>query len=197
MISTFTALFDANVLVGIRLKSLLLFQAQTGVFRARWSNDIHDEWIRAVQKVHPDVDPARLRRQREMMDRSVLDCVVTGYETLIPTLDLPDPDDRHVLAAAIVGKASVIVTFNESDFPPVSLAPYGIERMHPDCFLLDLDSVDPAEFMEAVGWDFSHYVKRPLTVDEYLADLTKAGIPRTAERIRARRVILDGLSENP
>ena len=54
-------------------------------------------------------------------------CLISDYEEIIPTLKLPDPDDRHVLAAAIVGQADLIITFNLDDFPPDELEPFGIE----------------------------------------------------------------------
>jgi hypothetical protein len=69
------------------------------------------------------------------MDRAVPDCLVTGYEPLIEGLTLPDPNDRHILAAAIRCGAQIIVTLNLKDFPADVLDPYGVEAMHPDEFL--------------------------------------------------------------
>jgi len=63
---------------------------------------------------------------------------VTDYEPLIPGLDLPDKDDRHVLAAAIASSATAVVIFNRRDFPPSALARYGVESVHPDVFLCRL-----------------------------------------------------------
>jgi hypothetical protein len=105
-VSGFTAIFDACVLYPAPLRDLLLSLAQTELFRARWTNDIHEEWIRSVLKDRPDLAP-NLQRTRELMDTAVPDCLVTGYQSLIDSLKLPDPQDRHVLAAAIVGRASV------------------------------------------------------------------------------------------
>lgn len=105
MISTFTAFLDANVLYGARLRSLVLFLAQTKLFRARWSDRVHDEWIGNLLQNRPDLKPADLARTRQMMDESVLDALVTGYAPLVDAMVLPDPDDRHVLAAAVVCKA--------------------------------------------------------------------------------------------
>ena len=68
--------------------------ALTEVFRARWTNEIHDEWIRNVLANRPDISPGNLARCRELMDSHVPDCLITGYETLISGLNLPDPDDR-------------------------------------------------------------------------------------------------------
>ena len=76
------------------------------------------------------------------MDASVPDALVTGYEDLIPALTLPDPDDRHVLAAAIRCGASAIVTFNEKYFPTDALSKYGVHTRHPDDFIMDVDGLN-------------------------------------------------------
>lgn len=191
MISTFTAFFDANVFYGARLRSLVLFLAQTKLFRARWSDRVHDEWIRNLLQKRPDLQPADLARTRQLMDASVLDALVTGYEPLIDAMVLPDPDDRHVLAAAVVCKASCIVTFNVSDFPPDRLAPYGLHAVHPDDFLLDVESIDPAAFADAVREDLDHYRAPSLELPEYVVALRKAGVPRIAVQIGKLAPILE------
>ena len=191
MISTFTAFFDANVFYGARLRSHILFLAQTKLFRARWSDRVHDEWIRNLLEKRPSLQRADLMRTRQLMDAAVLDALVTGYEPLINAMDLPDPDDRHVLAAAVVCKASCIVTFNISDFPEESLAPYGLHAVHPDDFLRDVESVDPAAFADAVWQDLDHYRAPPLDLPEYVVALRKAGVPRIAEQISKLAPILE------
>ncbi|EMI40828.1 PIN domain-containing protein [Rhodopirellula sp. SWK7] len=99
------------------LRDLLMQLALTGQFRARWSSMIHDEWTRNVPKVRPDLTAEQLSRTRRLMDSNVLDALVTGFEPLIDALDLPDPDDRHVLAAVIRCGANAIVTHNLKDYP--------------------------------------------------------------------------------
>ena len=94
----------------------------SGRFRARWSPRIHDEWKRNLLINRPDLTSAQLDRTSGLMDQAIPDGLVTGHEALIAGLTLPDPDDRHVLAAAIRCNASVIVTFNEKDFPEAALA---------------------------------------------------------------------------
>jgi predicted nucleic acid-binding protein len=131
MISTFTALFDSSVLFGIRLTSLLMELAMSGLFRPRWSNDIHREWMKAVSEQR-GIPIEKLQSRREAMDGAVLDCCVSGYEDLIGALTLPDPNDRHVLAAAITCGADVIVTFDLKHFPTEVLDKYGIHIKHPD-----------------------------------------------------------------
>jgi hypothetical protein len=100
MISTFTALLDSNVLYGARMRSLLMELAMSGLFRARWSPDINQEWMEAVRK-KTGIELDKLKYVADCMEHAVPDGLVSGYKTLIPALTLPDPDDRHVLAAAI------------------------------------------------------------------------------------------------
>jgi predicted nucleic acid-binding protein len=192
VISTFTAIFDANVFFGARLRSLIMELAQTGLFRARWTNAIHDEWMRNLAKKR-GIDVERLHRTRDAMNAAVLDCLVTGYEPLIGVLSLPDTDDRHVLAAAIRGNASAIVTFNEKDFPKDVLEKYGIHCVHPDDFLLDLHSLYISHFAAAIVRDLSHYKNPPISLDSYIGDLEAAGVPKTAAQIKELAVLIESV----
>src|SRR5438270_12260865 len=133
-----TAVYDANILYPAPLRDLFIRLAQTGLVRARWTEAIHDEWVRNVLKDNPTLSPDRLARTRTLMNEAVRDCLVTGYEDLIESLSHPDPDDRHVLAAAIRAGAAVIVTYNLKDFPAETLARFDIEAQHPDDFLVSL-----------------------------------------------------------
>ena len=141
--SPFTAVYDACVLYPAPLRDFLMWLGLSGRFRARWSQAIHEEWKRNLLINRPDTTLVQVDRTSDLMDRAIPDGLVEGYEALVVGLTLPDPNDRHVLAAAIRCGASVIVTFNERDFPNDLLAPYGIESQHPDEFvdnLLDLDA---------------------------------------------------------
>ena len=124
--ANFVALFDACVLYPAQLRDLLLRVAISDLFKARWTDQIHDEWIRNLLENRPDIAPERLARTRELMNASVPDCLVTEYEPFIQQLTLPDQDDRHVLAAAIRCQAGVIVTLNLRDFPEDVVSDYGI-----------------------------------------------------------------------
>ena len=191
MISTFTAFFDANVFYGTWLRSLIMQLAQTKMFRARWSAEIHNEWIRNLLQKRPDLDRNAIENISRLMDRAVLDALVIGYEPLIPALNLPDANDRHVLAAAITCRASCIVTFNLADFPLSVLEPFGLHAVHPDKFLLDVESLSPSEFASAVKDDLGHYIAPPKSVAEYADALRRAGIPQTAAHIEKLSVMLD------
>lgn len=115
--SHFTVVYDACVLYPAPLRDLLMRLALTDLYRARWTDRIHDEWMHSVLKQRPDLKREDLERTRELMNAHVRDCLVTGFEYLIPVVELPDPDDRHVVAAAIHAGADLIVTFNLQDFP--------------------------------------------------------------------------------
>ena len=114
------AFHDASVLYPAPLRDLLLELAVSDLYRARWSARVHDEWTRALLRSRPDLTAARLERTRRLMDSHVHDVLVTGFEDLVPSLELPDPSDRHVLAAAIRAEADIIVTANLKDFPASS-----------------------------------------------------------------------------
>jgi len=126
------AVLDACILYPPALRDLFMWLAAAIVYQPRWTEAIHAEWIRNVLADNPETTLAQLERTRRLMDRINEECLVTGYEKHIPALILPDPDDRHVLAAAIVSKASIIVTFNLSDFPPSALKPHRIRAVHPE-----------------------------------------------------------------
>lgn len=111
------------------LRDLLLRLAVVDVFAARWTERIHNEWIRNVLKNRTDISPEQLERTRTLMNANVRDCLVSDYEKLESGLSLPDEDDRHVLAAAIQCGAQAIVTFNLKDFPSDELEKYGVEAI--------------------------------------------------------------------
>lgn len=111
------ALYDACVLYPAPLRDLLMHLAVTDLFRARWTEAIHEEWIRNLLRDRPDLTRDKLERTRDLMNAHVRDCLVIGYESLIPALTLPDPEDRHVRAAAVRCGADVIVTFNPEALP--------------------------------------------------------------------------------
>jgi len=181
--SSYTALFDANVLYPAPVRDILMQLAVTDLFRAKWTADIHEEWITALLRSQPHRRRADLDRTRSLMDAAVRDCLVTGYQHLVASLALPDPDDRHVLAAAIVGRCQVIVTRNLKDFPDPALAPYGIQAEHPDEFLSNHLSLAPGVFCDAVRKVRARLRKPPLSVTEYLEVLKQHGLVATASEL--------------
>nr|WP_210240351.1 PIN domain-containing protein [Amaricoccus solimangrovi] len=164
--------------------------AQTKLFRARWSDLVHDEWIENLLANRPDLAREQLARTRSLMNAAVPDCLVEGFEALVGGIVLPDEDDRHVVAAAIMTRANVIVTFNEADFPREALEVFRLHTRHPDDFLMDLFSLAPREFTAAVIADFTHYRAPPLSFSDYLAALAKAGVPNLAKNLEGIAVLV-------
>lgn len=185
--SRYTAIYDAFVLYPAPLRDLLLELALTDLFKARWSNQIHDEWMRNLLKNRPDLTLQQLEQTRDLMNANIRDCLVEGFESLEETIHLPDPDDRHVVAAAIKGRADVIVTFNLTDFPSSILESWEIEAQHPDEFLGNLIDLAPEQVVQAVRVCRLRLKKPPRTVDEYLDVLARQGLPESTTMLRRIR----------
>lgn len=182
--AAFIVFYDANVLYPAELRNFLMHLALIGVFRAKWSAEVHEEWTRNLLINRPDLTRAQLERTRQLMDKAAPDALVTGYEHLIPRLVLPDPNDRHVLAAAIRAGASVIVTCNLGDFPPHVLGEFDIEAQHPDDFILRLLDVVPGLVVEAAENHRQSLKNPPKSVTEYISTLESQGLIQTASALR-------------
>jgi predicted nucleic acid-binding protein len=189
-LSDFRVVYDANVLYPAPLRDLLMHQALTGLFRAKWTEEIHQEWMRNVLANRPDLTLGQLERTRDLMNRAVPDCLVQGYEPLIAALTLPDPDDRHVLAAAIRAGADAIITFNRKDFPKAVLKGYGLEALHPDDFLLDLLDLDTPRVLGAVKNQRAGLRNPPKTVEELLELLKLQGLNRSVAVLEPYKDVL-------
>jgi predicted nucleic acid-binding protein len=188
MASNPAVVYDACVLYPAPLRDFLVQLATTGIVRAKWTNLIHDEWIRNLLVKRPDVKAEQLDRVRRLMNKSVQDSLVTDFESLIPSLELPDPDDCHVLAAAIAAEADVIVTFNLKDFPARVLAEYGMKAQHPDIFISELIDRNPLEVMQAIAIIRSRLKNPPQTFESYMETLLKQELIVTVSLLRDLQV---------
>jgi predicted nucleic acid-binding protein len=178
------AFLDACVLYPALLRNILMHLAVADLFRARWSDRVHDEWIAALLKARPDLTRERLARIRTLMEAHTGNALVSGYEHLIARLWLPDPDDRHVLAAAIHCGATVIVTANLRDFPPATLAGHGVTVQHPDAFLLDRFASNPADVLNAIRTLRLDLKNPPRTVVELLSLMERQNLAASAAALR-------------
>lgn len=181
--SRYTAILDANVLYPQLLRDTLLSLAVERLYHARWSATIHDEWTRNLAKDRPDL-AAKLPAVIALMNASVPDCLVTNYEQLASSIELPDADDRHVVAAAIVGHADAIVTFNIKDFPEAVLQPYGIEVQHPDEFVMNQLQLQKIPALSAIKKMRSRWTNPVRPAEELIAAFEKRGLPLTADLLR-------------
>lgn len=156
----------------------------TDLFRAKWSENIHDEWIRNLLLKKPELKKEQLERTRDLMNAHVRDCLVSGYESLIDDLELPDPNDRHVLAAAIHSKASIIVTYNLKDFPKEETSKYDIEAQHPDDFISQFFEDSSSNICVAIKRLRSNLKNPPIDGEKYLEILARQSLPKTVSKLK-------------
>jgi len=178
------AVYDSCVLYPAPLRDLLMHLAMTDLFKAKWSEVIHEEWTRNVLKNRSDLTREQLQRTCKLMNFRIRDCLVIGYESLIESVTLPDQNDRHVLAAAIHSSASVIVTYNLKDFPAKETSKYGIEAQHPDDFISQFLDIASGIICGAVKRLRNNLKNPPINPERYLEILARQSLPKTVSRLR-------------
>lgn len=176
----YRALLDACVLVPVSLADTMLRVAEKGLYRPLWSDRILVEAQDAIAEIRPGVDAAK---RFAVMRQAFSDALITGWEGREVGISLPDPDDRHVVAAAIHGGAHAIVTANLADFPSAALHPLGLEAVHPDDFLLDHLDLSPAAIAQVFIEQAADTRRPPLTRQELATILGRAGVPRFADEV--------------
>jgi PIN domain len=158
----------------------LLRVAEKGLYRPLWSERILTEAQEAIEEIHPSIDVSkRFASMREAFG----DAMVTGWEELEPGIQLPDADDRHVVAAAVRGGADAIITANLADLPAAVLSPLGLEAVHPDNFLLDQLDLSPPTILQVIREQAVHTKKPPLTPRDLVTLLSRAGVPGFADEL--------------
>lgn len=179
----YTAVLDANVLYPALLRDILLSLAHADLYSAKWTAHIRAEWTRSLLRDRPTM-ATQIQLAADAMEEAIADCLVTGYEHLIEGLTLPDPDDRHVLAAAIAGHADAIVTRNGKDFPPDVMDAFGIELQTPDEFVLNQIMLRGATAISAIKAMRERWDRPQVTALALLDLLEKRGLPQTAAHLR-------------
>jgi predicted nucleic acid-binding protein len=182
-VARYTAVLDACVLVPIALADTLLRVAERGLYRPLWSQRILGETADAILEIHPDLSSVAVARRLDAMNRSFEDALVEGWEDVEPPLALPDPDDRHVVATAIRGRADTIVTSNVRDYPEDVLEPLGIAAIDPDSFLLDQLDLAPRTVLEVIREQAAHTTRPSLTPTDLVARLARCGVSSFADDV--------------
>jgi predicted nucleic acid-binding protein len=178
----YTAVLDANVLYPALLRNVLLSLADADLYSAKWSVHIRDEWTRSLLRNKPGME-AQISAAARAMEEAIPDCLVSGYEHLIEGLQLPDPEDRHVLAAAIAGHADAIVTWNEKDFPREILDPFGIEIQTPDEFVLNQLMLEKVTALAALKRMRERLARPQYDAQALVALMEKRGLAQTAAHL--------------
>lgn len=176
----FVALLDANVLYPAALRDTLLRLAETGFYRPVWSERILEEMQGAILRRYPDLTEEQLGPTLEAMRTAFPDAAVSGYAALVPAME-NHPDDQHVLAAAVVGRADVLVTSNVRHFPASVCDPFGIEVQTPDEFLVHLFHLDPEGAVEVLEGQAADKQRPPMTLDDLLETLDRSVSELVAE----------------
>ncbi len=181
----FTALIDANALVPVLQRNLILSFAGAGCYRPRWSSKILDEVERTLERIVPSIDAEKARAQRLAIERAFPEGAVDGWEPLKAAFASGrDPNDAHVTAAAMRCGAAVIVTANLKDFAPEFLAPFDMEAVAPDDFLADAIDLDQERAVAVVS-AMRNRLKRPeLTAETLLTKMDDLGLSQTAALLR-------------
>ncbi|WP_295015394.1 PIN domain-containing protein [uncultured Micrococcus sp.] len=183
----FSAVLDACVLVPIAQADTLLYMAEAGLYRPLWSKRILEETIRALETIHPDMKESGAARHRTaVMNQAFDDACVEGWEELLSAISLPDENDRHVVAAAIQGRADLIVTANLKDFPEDVLGQFNLEAQHPDEFFVNQLDLDAGQVMRSLQVQAAATRNPALTVADILASLERCDAWRFAEAARAQ-----------
>jgi predicted nucleic acid-binding protein len=176
--------YDACVLYPFHLRNLLIELAIHDLVAARWTDAIHDEWIRNLAATR-GIPHARLVTTRDLMKAVLPDADIRGWERHEGGLALPDPNDRHVLAAAIAARASMILTWNVRHFPASLLAMHHVNALDPDSFLADLHDRDPETVAAVLDAARANLRRSEPAFEDYLQALEKQGLATFISKIRA------------
>ena len=179
----YTAVLDACVLFSRLQRDVLLSLAHADLYTARWTQEIEREWASSLVEKYPDA-AEKIPLLVEHMREAIPDCLIVDYAPLIPSIQLPDESDRHVLAAAIRGNADAIVSLNTKDFPAAVLATFDIEIQTPDQFVLNQIMLNPPKALTAIKKMRERW-ERPSMLAADMVDLfEKRQLPQTAAHLR-------------
>jgi hypothetical protein len=176
-------IYDACVLYPFHLRNLLIQIAVEGLVIARWTDAIHEEWIRALV-ANGRVSRHRLLRTCRLMNAALPNANVFNYEHLTTELHLPDSNDCHVLAAAIAAGASSIVTWNVGHFPKHATQLHGVTAINPDSFLSNLHEHAPDQVMETIEAARRNLRKTTPSQEGFMEALQRQGLTTLVRRLR-------------
>lgn len=177
-------IFDACILYPFHLRNIIVQAAVDRLVEARWTDRIHDEWMRNLAANVPTMPIERLQITRCLMNAVLPDAMVARYEDHIPTVKLPDPGDRHVVAAAIATGAAIILTWNVRDFPTAELKKHGLHCQTPDTFLADLYDKVPALTIASLANARRNLNKSRVSRAEFIEILEGQKLAITARRLK-------------
>ena len=178
------AVFDDCTLYPFHLRNVLVQAAVDRLVDARWTEAIHDEWIRNLAARAPAIPAARLETARRLMNEALPTAMVSGYEDRIPVVSLPDPNDRHVVAAGAAAGASLILTWNLRHFPAKELKKFALRRETPDVFLSRLYDEAHGLMIGSLANARRNLTRSLVPASDFIAILDNQGLVQLAKRVR-------------
>lgn len=179
----FKCVLDTNVIYPLWTRDLLLWFAFYDLYTPKWSNNIFSEWLNVMERKGIGKNEAIKRTNN--MNKAFPDALVKNYEGLIESLDLPDPDDRHVLAAAIKTNANLIITNSLKDFPIEYLSSFGLHAKSRDDFFTDIIDLNHELSVRAFRKLVLNKKTPPYDVYEVLDIFRNNGLNKTADYLHA------------
>lgn len=182
------AVLDACILYPVQLRDVLLSIASEGCFEPHWSGQINDEWKRNLLENRKDLKPQQLEKTIFTMNEVFEGACLSGFEGLIDKIELPDLDDRHVVAAAIHSKSNYVITNNLKDFPADKLKSWSLIAISPDDFIEELIEVDDLFelIIKALAAQRARMKKDPIDANEFVDGIKKQGLTKLAARLEQR-----------
>lgn len=186
----FTVVLDTDVLVGALVRNIILTFAEEGFFRARWSSTtIRSELVPAIKKA-AGLSAEKANFHKDRIEIAFPEGEIVEDPNLVGGLILPDPKDRHVLAAAIQTKAALIVTNNLKDFPVAALAAHQIEPISADSFIADCIDLAGAEAIAALRVLRERFRRPEMDAEAFLRLVEERGLSQTAAMLQEFRPVL-------
>ena len=172
-------LIDACVLYPTVLRQIVMGVAEAGFFEPLWSARILDEWVHAAAREgQEDVAKGEIA----VLSAKWTSAMVLVSKDTEARLRLPDPNDEHVLAAAIDGEANALMTLNLKDFPTRVLSAEGLVRRDPDGVVLEALDAD-AGAVVAVAERVLAAAKDAGVEGTPRSILKRASLPRVGKRL--------------
>lgn len=174
---------DASVLYQAQIRDLLLeLCVHQNIFKLRWSERVQNEWINKLSKCNNKVKTS-LENTRNRMEHAVPECLVHHYELIEEYLQLPDPNDRHVLAAAIHSKSDYLLTENLKDFPKSTLSHYEITIISVDDFFYSITKQYQEQLIQALKNILRRLKNPPITDEDWCLRMSRIGFPKSSKLI--------------
>jgi predicted nucleic acid-binding protein len=176
------AILDANVLYSARLRDFFVWLALENAFQAHWTAQIAEEWTRNLLQKRPEITRDKLERTQKLMEKALPNALLENIPSL--NIILPDPNDSHVLEAAVHAKAAFIVTHNLRDFPESILEPYLVKAINPNDFVWHIIERTPNLVLNAIELQQANLQRPQISMDAMLLQLEAQGMVKVATWLR-------------